>query len=156
MNAERQLAHVNVAVLKYPHGDSRVQPFFDAVPQINALAEASPGFVWRETDAGEEARAAALFGEPNLAIALSVWRDIESLYQFVYRSMHARFLRRRADWFVPTWSVNKALWWVPVGHRPGMVEAKHRLDWLSKHGSGEIAFGFSEQGRKGRDHAGNE
>lgn len=46
------LAHFNWATLKAPVGDPRVAPFVDAVPKVNALAERSPGFVWRS---GEEA-----------------------------------------------------------------------------------------------------
>ncbi|MEN7344182.1 MAG: DUF3291 domain-containing protein [Pseudomonadota bacterium] len=142
-STRRHVAHVNIATLRHPHGDPRVQPFFDAVPEINALAERSPGFVWRETRDEEEAKAPALFGEENLAIALSVWEDIESLRNFVYRSAHSGFLRQRADWFLPRQGPNKALWWVEPGHEPTIAEAKHRLDWLAKNGSGDVAFGFS-------------
>ncbi|MFK8054384.1 MAG: DUF3291 domain-containing protein [Woeseiaceae bacterium] len=145
----RFVAHVNVATLRHPKGHPDVQPFFDAVPRINQLAEQTPGFVWRETRDDEEAKAAKLFGEPNLAIALSVWTDIASLTQFVYRSAHSDFLRQRTSWFTPRSSANKALWWIEPDHRPTVVEAKHRLDWLTLNGSGEVAFGFSEQFKKG-------
>ena len=97
---EQHIAHVNVATLRYSRGDARVQPFFDAVPAIYALAERSPGFVWRLTDDAEEAKAAELFGEPNLAIALSVWETLESLRDFVYRSAHGGFVQQRASWFL--------------------------------------------------------
>ncbi|MEM7765252.1 MAG: DUF3291 domain-containing protein [Pseudomonadota bacterium] len=140
---QQHIAHVNVAVFRYPPGDPRVQPFFDAVPRINAMAEGSPGFVWRETRDEEEARAADLFGVPNLAIALSVWEDVESLRNFVYRSAHADFLRQRTDWFGPWDGPNKALWFVDQGHQPSVEEAKHRLNWLHHHGDGDVAFGFA-------------
>ena len=139
----QHLAHVNVATLKHPKGDPRVQPFFDAVPEINALAESSPGFVWRLTDEAEEARAPGIFGEDNLAIALSVWESVAALEAFVYRSAHGGFLRQRAEWFVPRATANKALWWVPVGTEPTIVEAKHRLQWLTLNGPGDVAFDFS-------------
>lgn len=147
-NTLKHVAHVNVAKLKHPKGHRDVQTFFDAVPAINALAESSSGFVWRETRDEEEAKAAILFGEPNLVIALSVWTDIESLQAFVYESAHGGFLKQRMDWFVPRAGPNKALWWVEPGFRPTFGEAKHRLDWLSLNGSGDIAFGFNEQYRK--------
>ena len=137
------VAHVNVATLKFAADDPRMRPFFDAVPAINALAESSPGFVWRLDDADEEARAAALFGEPNMIIALSVWDSVASLRAFVYRSQHGEYLRQRATFFKPRPSANKALWWIEPGERPTVLEAKHRLDWLTRNGPGEIAFGFT-------------
>jgi len=48
-----QLAQINIAKLVAPEGDPRVQPFFDALDRVNALADVSPGFVWRlQTDQG--------------------------------------------------------------------------------------------------------
>lgn len=137
------VAHVNVATLKYPATDPRMRPFFDAVPGINALAESSPGFIWRLDDADEEARAAELFGEPNMIIALSVWESVEALRAFVYRSQHGDYLRQRAQFFTPRREANKALWWIEPGTLPTILEAKHRLDWLTRNGPGEIAFGFN-------------
>ena len=131
--------------MRWSPDDPRMSGFFDGVPEINALAEGSPGFVWRLDDAGEEARAAELFGEPRLVIALSVWDSPEALQQFVYRSAHGGYVRRRAEWFVPRQGPNKALWWVEAGTRPTVLDAKHRLDWLALNGPGEFAFGFSKR-----------
>ena len=44
-----QLAQMNIGTMLGPKGDPRVQPFYDALDEVNALAEASPGFVWRPT-----------------------------------------------------------------------------------------------------------
>ncbi len=144
----RRVAHVNVATLKYAADDERMQPFFAAVPAMNALAEASPGFVWRLTDADEEARAPALFGEPNMIIALSVWQSIDALRDFVYRSEHGDYLRQRTSYFRPRATANKALWWIEPGTLPTILEAKHRLDWLTLHGPGDVAFGFNTKDAK--------
>lgn len=141
----RQLAHVNVASMRWDADDPRMKGFFDNVPEINTLAESSPGFVWRLTDAEEEARAAVLFGEPRLVIALSVWESLEALQHFVYRSAHGGYLRQRARWFHPRQGPNKALWWVEAGVRPTVLDAKHRLEWLAINGPGEFAFGFSKR-----------
>lgn len=144
----RHVAHVNVASLKYPADDPRVKPFFDGVPEMNALAERSSGFVWRLDDAEEEARAPEIFDEPNLLVALSVWESVEALEQFVYRSAHGGFVRQRTDWFKPRNGANKALWWIQAGQRPTLVEASHRLEWLTLNGPGDVAFGFSEGRRE--------
>lgn len=42
-----ELAQVNVGRLLGPSNDPRVQPFFDALYRVNAMAEASDGFAWR-------------------------------------------------------------------------------------------------------------
>lgn len=42
MTGAWHLAQFNVAKLVAPKGDLRVQPFFDAIERVNALAEASP------------------------------------------------------------------------------------------------------------------
>ncbi|NND00573.1 MAG: DUF3291 domain-containing protein, partial [Gammaproteobacteria bacterium] len=41
------LAQVNIARLRYPQGDQRVADFFNGLEQINRLADAADGFVWR-------------------------------------------------------------------------------------------------------------
>ena len=41
------LAQINIARLVAPEGDPAVQPFFDALDRINALADRSAGFLWR-------------------------------------------------------------------------------------------------------------
>ena len=139
----QHIAHVNVVRFKYPIDDQRLKPFFDAVPTVNALAERSPGFVWRLSDPDEDARAPEVFGEPNMAIALSVWSSLDALKTFVYRSVHADYLRQRSDWFLPARGANKALWHIAPGARPTILEAKHRLEWLTLNGPGEFAFGFA-------------
>lgn len=40
-----QLAQINIGKLLAPEGDPRVQPFFDALERINAIADTSPGFI---------------------------------------------------------------------------------------------------------------
>ena len=53
-NSGWQLAQINIGKLLAPEGDPRVQPFFDALERINAIADASPGFVWRlQSDSGK-------------------------------------------------------------------------------------------------------
>ena len=141
----RQIAHVNVATMRWDADDPRMKGFFDNVSEVNALAETSHGFIWRLTDAREEARAATLFGEPRLVIAMSVWESLEALQQFVYNSAHGGYVRERANWFLPRQGPNKALWWVEAGTRPTVLEARHRLEWLARNGPGEFAFGFSQR-----------
>jgi GNAT superfamily N-acetyltransferase len=73
---------------------------------------------------------------------MSVWTSVEALGDFVYRSAHTPFLRRRTDWFDRLDTPSVALWWVPAGHQPGVAEARARLDFLALHGPSPYAFGL--------------
>lgn len=140
-----ELAELNIATLRAPMDSPLLADFVANLARINALAEASPGFVWRLQDDAGDATALRPFGA-DLLVNLSVWRDLESLRQFMFRTDHAPIMRRRAEWFVPMDVAHVVLWWVPAGHRPDLDEAAERLQRLRREGPGPQAFGFrSEQ-----------
>src|SRR5262249_7166063 len=61
---------------------------------------------------------------PDIMVNMSVWEDLESLREFVYRSgPHLDFMRRRRAWFHPMTVPYMVLWWVPAGHIPRLDEA---------------------------------
>jgi hypothetical protein len=135
-----ELAQLNIGVVKGPMDSPVMAEFTANLARINALADASPGFLWRlQTEAGD-ATAIRPFENENIAINMSVWQDTESLRQFVYRSAHADFLRRRAEWFERMSEAFLVLWWVPRGHRPTVAEALERLGALRRQGPGPQAF----------------
>jgi hypothetical protein len=140
---QRHLAQLNVA---RPHGplDSPVMAEFMAnLERINGLGDASPGFVWRLQ--GEDGNATGLaqpFG-PELIVNMTVWRDLDTLRAFVFRSEHIGFLRRRAEWFTRLEGPPTVLWWVPAGHVPTLAEAKERLERLEREGPTAAAFTFA-------------
>ena len=139
-----QLAQVNIGRTKGLPDSEVMQGFMAALDEINALAEATPGFIWRlQSDSGNAMDIRA-FDDPYLAINLSVWRDVESLFGYTYQSAHTDFLKRRKEWFEPFDSAHACLWWVPAGRRPTMAEAKERLDHFDKHGSSVFSFSFRE------------
>jgi len=137
------LAQLNIAEIKYPKDSPEMADFFDALDEINALAEESEGFVWRFKDDVEEADSIRMFGEgvlPNL----SVWQDRESLFRYVYQSAHTKFLARRKEWFQMPKNKHMVLWWVPVGQFPTLEEAAKRLEYLREHGPSLQAFTFKQ------------
>jgi Domain of unknown function (DUF3291) len=70
-----------------------------ALDDINARAEAAPGFVWRlQSDSGN-ATDIRVSEDPNFLVNISVWATIESLFDFVYRSAHTAVMARRRRWF---------------------------------------------------------
>jgi Domain of unknown function (DUF3291) len=143
--AEWHIAQLNVGVTVAPLDSPELADFMAALDGVNALAEASPGFVWRlKSDSGNatDIRAGA---DPNFIVNMSVWASIEALFEFVYRSMHTKVMTRRREWFKKPDGAYHVLWWVPAGHRPTVEEALARLDHLDQHGPTPDAFTFKER-----------
>ena len=110
---------------------------------INALADESPGFIWRlQTDEGD-ATSIRAFEDDRILVNMSVWRTLEVLRAFVFNSDHVRVMRERIQWFEPMDAPTTVLWWVPEGHTPTVDEGKKRLDLLRERGPSESAFTFA-------------
>lgn len=67
---------MNFARLLHEPGDPRVAGFVDNVPKVNAIAERSPGFVWRlvneDQRVSDTVNYELLDDVPLMAISLSV------------------------------------------------------------------------------------
>lgn len=140
--APMQLAEINVGRLRAPIDDPMIAEFADALDEINGLADASPGFVWRFQTGDGNATSVRPYEDETVIINISVWESIESLADYVYRSDHTAFLRRRAEWFERMAELGVALWWIPAGHRPTVDEAVARLERLRAEGPTPHAFSF--------------
>lgn len=134
------LAQINLGILRAPIDRVEMAGFVSNLDRINALAEASPGFVWRLQD--DSGNATAIPGPwPDDIIAnLTVWESVEALDDFVHNSMHDQFLKRRREWFRPSGGRHLALWWIPAGTTPTLAEAADRLQVLSENGVTPDAF----------------
>lgn len=137
------LAQLNIAWMKAPLESPEMTDFVANLERINALAEASPGYVWRLQDEAGDATAIRPFGADFL-VNMSVWQDVQSLSEYVYKSAHAEMLKRRREWFARVEQMHQVLWWVPAGHRPSVVEAAERLAYLREHGATAQAFTFRQ------------
>lgn len=136
------LAQVNIGRLRAPLDDPKMEGFRSQLDPINALADRSPGFVWRlQTEEGN-ATAIRPFPDERMAINMSVWVSLEALQQFVYASAHVGPLRDRKQWFEPIEGPILALWWIPAGHVPTVAEAQERLQHLEQRGPSAYAFTF--------------
>ncbi|WP_066808061.1 DUF3291 domain-containing protein [Sphingomonas asaccharolytica] len=142
MVAGWHLAQVNIGRLVAPEGDPRVQPFFDALDRVNALAEDSPGFVWRLKGEGNNATDLRPTPDPLLAVNMSVWTDADALFAFVYRSAHTPVMARRRDYFERFEGAFQAMWWIPAGEIPTVSDAFSRLWMLDRYGPTSHAFTF--------------
>jgi len=140
---EWHIAQMNVARALYPLDHPGIAEFVAALDAVNALAERSPGFVWRlQTPVGNATYFRPYPEDDRILINMSVWESIAALRQYVYKTAHAELLRQRESWFERFSGVYMALWWVPAGHRPGMDEATKRIAHLEKHGPTQFAFTF--------------
>ena len=136
------LAQVNIGRLAAPADDPQVAGFFAALDRINALAEASPGFVWRLTGEGNSATDLQPTPDPRVIVNMSVWSDPESLFEFVYRSAHTPVMAQRRGWFDRFDGAFQALWWIPAGSLPTVDDALARLWLLDRFGPSDRAFTF--------------
>lgn len=136
------LAQVNVARMRASLDDPIMAGFTSQLERINAIADASPGFVWRLATPDGDATALRVFEDERVLVNMSVWESLEALHHYVYRSPHLGPLRDRREWFEPGDGPMLALWWVPKGQIPTIEEAKGKLEELRLHGPTPAAFTF--------------
>ena len=95
-----ELAQLNIGSFRAPIDSPEMAEFVANLDRINALAEQSPGFVWRlQTDEGNATAIRPFPDQDNVAVNLSVWSDVDALNRFVFRSAHVEIMRRRREWF---------------------------------------------------------
>jgi hypothetical protein len=138
---DRHLAQLNIARLRFPLSSPRVAGFVDGLTPMNALADASPGFVWRlQDETGQATAIPSPFGD-DVIVNMSVWESIGALRDYAYSTEHLDYLRRRREWFDhDRLGAHLVLWWIPAGHLPTLEEAAQRLAHLVDHGPTGHAF----------------
>ena len=140
---DHHLAQVNVARILAALDSPQLADFVANLVPINALADASPGFVWRlQTEAGDATALRVLDGE--WLVNMSVWESLDALRAFVYRSAHADVLRRRLEWFERPTEAYTALWWIRAGSIPSLADAEERLLMIRAQGPSPRAFTLKE------------
>ena len=138
------LAQINVATARFATEDPRMAGFMRRLDEINALAEASPGFVWRlQSDSGN-ATDIDVGGGPLFLANMSVWESTERLFEFVYKTMHRDVMVRRREWFERPGGVYQVLWWIPKGELPTPEEGLERVAYLEAHGPTQHGFTFQK------------
>lgn len=138
------LAQLNIARLLAPVDSPLLADFVARLDEINALADASPGFIWRFQTEDGDAIALRPYDDDQVIINYSVWESPEALRDYVYSGGHAEVMKRRREWFSRMSQPYMVLWWVPAGHRPTMVEAAERLELLRRDGPTRDAFTFRQ------------
>ena len=139
------LAQINIGRLVAPLDDPQIAGFVSQLDPINALADSAPGFVWRLKSESGNATDIAYSDDPFVIVNMSVWKSIEDLLAFAYRSDHAKVFRDRAKWFEKADKPNYCLWWIPAGHVPTVAEGRERLEHYQRHGATPYSFWFSQR-----------
>ena len=142
MRTDQHLAQLNIGRFRYATDDPRMADFMNNLELVNAIAERSAGFVWRLKDDSGNATNFRPFPDPQMAVNLTVWENVEALERYVYQTVHKRFYGRREEWFDKLDGPHFVMWWISAGHLPTLGEAKERLDYLAAHGPSDHAFGW--------------
>jgi hypothetical protein len=133
---------VNIGRLRAPVDDPLMEGFRSQLDPLNALADRSPGFVWRLQTEDGNATAIRPYADERMAINMSVWESLEALQEYVYKSGHVGPLRDRRQWFEPIDGPILALWWIEAGTIPTVADALERLEILKQRGPCPDAFTF--------------
>lgn len=136
LRVELQIAQFNVARLRQPidHPDSL--SYTALLDEVNTVADASPGFVWRHGIDSREAEA-RVYTDPLVLVNASVWASPAHLRDYVYKALHRDVYRRRGEWFDGSASV---MWWVTSGSLPTLDEGVARLEFVRRFGPSAYAF----------------
>ncbi|MFY9206832.1 MAG: DUF3291 domain-containing protein [Yoonia sp.] len=138
-----QLAELNVGRLRGNTDDPIVAEFMENLDRINGLGKRMPGFVWMmEGAAGAGNTEAKIDDDPRYVPNLTVWETAAQLETFVFKTLHAKFMERRAEWFEALETMHFVMWWVPDGHKPTLAEALAKLAQLQSNGETPAAFGW--------------
>jgi hypothetical protein len=140
--SEYYIAQINIAHMRAPLTDPIMEDFVAQLAPINALADGSPGFVWRLQSEDGNATSIKVYDDDMIIINLTVWESVDALREYVYKSAHQGVLRDRKIWFEKFDGPYYALWWISAGQFPSTEEGKERLDHLREHGETADAFSF--------------
>jgi len=92
------LAQINIGRMRAPLDSLVMADFVAQLDAIKALADCSPGFVWRLQGEGNDATSLRPFDDDFIIVNMSVWESLEHLRAYVYKSAHTVALRRRREW----------------------------------------------------------
>jgi hypothetical protein len=144
------LAQANIAQTVASFSDPAMASMVSRVNEINALAEASPGFVWRyKNPEGWNwiqpfSDYFSSFEPEKIFFNMSVWKTPEDLRHYVFDTKHIEVLRSKHQWMSPPEKPHLVMWWIPVGCSPSVEEVRRRFSFLEMRGTTSDAFTFKQ------------
>ncbi len=136
------LAQYNTATLRAPLDDPASASYVALLDEVNAAAEASPGFVWRHGIDSRDPSTTVYDDDPLRLVNASVWESLGHLRDYAYRGLHRDVFRRRREWFDASGAV---MWWIPAGTIPTLAECVERLVFLEQHGATPYGFATGQR-----------
>ena len=134
------LVQANIAQLKAPIDHAMMADFVANIEPINALADNSPGFIWRFQEDDDSAVINRLFENDLMIFNMSVWTNRTALIDYVYKTDHVKIMRRKNEWFLPMDKMHYVLWYIEKEKLPTPHDAKTRLMHYWHHGPSPYAF----------------
>lgn len=134
------LAQVNIGRILAPLDDPLMAGFVEKLDEINALADKSPGCIWRLQSDDGNATSLRPYEDERILVNMSLWTSLDAFANYVYKSDHREIMKQRRRWFERFDGPYMALWWVPAGYIPTTEDAKKRLEHLALHGESPFAF----------------
>lgn len=158
-----RLAFTTFGIMKEPYGTDISRGYEELEPSVDSAVLACPGLIARAEavdDGTDRSNFERDWGEwgtfcvprfyqggrtresDSRASTVSLWRDIQSVYEFSYSGIHRETLMKRGQWFLrPEWP-SYAMWWVGEDEHPTWRDACVRLENLHDRGSTPKAFDF--------------
>ena len=141
---KKVLAELNIATAKESLDSPLLKEFVDNLDKVNAIAEHHHGFIWRLKDDSGNATNIQAFDNLNTIVNLSVWADVASLKDFMFKTDHVTFFKKKAQWFEKPKQATYVLWWVNENERPTVEQGIERLNTLRELGDTPNAFSFKQ------------
>ncbi|MEZ4670325.1 MAG: DUF3291 domain-containing protein [Anaerolineae bacterium] len=139
------LAQINIARMVAPLDSPTMHDFVVNLDRINALAESTPGFVWRLKGEGNDATSLRPYNDERIIVNMSVWESVDTLFEYVYKSGHVEIFRRKPEWFERMITPAQTMWWIPAGHVPTVAEGQEKLALLIANGPNPLSFTFKQR-----------
>ena len=134
------IAQMNWGRLKYLLEDKRVIEFSKSLNEVYGLAENHPGFIWRISDNQSALQLSDLGFDKLISSTVSAWKDIESLEDYTYNSLHGLYLKRSSEWFQKIDGPQLVIWNVENDNQPTFKELFDRLEHLKNNGPTDYAY----------------
>ena len=146
-DTNKLLAQCNISRLKFSLEHPDMREFYEFLEPVNQLADKQDGFIWRlKSDYGEaSSNLAPVFNDPFMIINISVWKDVISLHNFTFNTVHQYFLKNRSKWLSKVEGVQFVMWWIDNLQMPTIEEAMEKLKLLETYGASAHAFDWKNQ-----------
>ena len=80
------LAQLNIGKVRFNLESPEMADFVNNLDPINAIAEQSPGFIWRLKDESGDATNIEVENNPDIIVNMSAWESVESLKNFMFKT----------------------------------------------------------------------